>query len=1748
MGATYAPTENTQFTMEIYQNARRSQGISIWDLNGIPQKRSFVLNEYASLAGQSAIVSMSNFGNNDPCFNVAAQFGNSDPAANWGVLLHLYDQDDPITRAGSPDPPAPLFSSIPNTADGTPYKYVTLDIEETTGNGGEFALGFTEFTQASEIGQAPNESWISQRVSLVGGRKTVTFGMSPESLTRDPYGPTGDHIPDLTKLWTVNLYIYRNGTATHHAVRIGQVSFSSTDPTRPTIASHSIELTDPATGAVSVNVLARDEGGMVTPPTLTFQSPNGTSTLQFVKSVKSVTSWGRFDGTRFFYKGIIPAANQVQLDTSFAGQSVDNQVVSGYDPNLLLPLATATKEDASTVAVTANYATTKIRLENQAVDATVTAKATTLSLDTLNGNPALAFHTAFPATGDGSDWGYMATLIPTTASAPYFNLTGRNQISFSAQSDDGEPIEIALAIKEHHPEDPQRNETWVSQRMLVPSTARQYSVGLNQDALSLSQYDPAADRILQSNLVKEAYIMVFRRSTTGNRVLRVGDFTFDTDTSAPTLAINTAEISALRPGVVTFNVTASDEGGIASTQTPTATLVPQFGSEIPLTLSISTPNTDPYGRFTGTTFAFKGALPLNATALGNLRLVMSPVSNRAGLITSIDQPIALKYGDWTHRPLPTPTGPTVPTQQTDPIPAPSQIAVSPPQFVVFTLNNGSGTSPTAKATTMTVTPSGSAMNVTLTTDFLETKDTNNWGFQVFVQNEILSLPIADGLKVLRFAASTETESNAPIEIAISIKEFNPAHPELEEIWVSQRMRLSTTPKNFTVGLNPDALVITPFDTLDNNTPETHRIRTLSINVFRGTATGPQTIKISNLFAGAAISPTPSVTYAPTDTTELVPGTTTFNVLVFDESGVSTNSKPTAFLKGTQGTSIPLTLISAAKSVDVHGRFDGTRFTFRGELPSTMVETEGLTLEVSPIANTFHNAVGLSTPISFDPSAITLAPTMGNVHIGNQGNAITQETGNLKIALRDPVAALADGNWGDGVMIPMSKRDARLIANGYTNLATVAQATGPFRVTGRLAVSEKSGEVWIGPDVELDYRPQWLSLDLASPTLRLYSGLGANIGNGKLDPSDIAFIKVEFVRLPDAAADWTHIPVSLRSDGPSFAKFSPQRAAKLTDWFNNRPFSTAPPTTAQAPSTVINSAPIFLTKSHLASPPVPTVNRRVITTKEDTVLISGATAPELGTLTATLVSFLGTATASSEPRTISTLTVSRKANHPALWSLTAPASSDESHFVVLSLLGKNGSSSLNQPILINRDITAPPQPSLSTPTHRTTSNSVIPIAGQIDASDISSINVTVLASNGQTLFAEQASLRSRDFGLIVTLNAVAGTYTIKVNASDTVGNWGPAALSTVILTNINSSITPDNAVVKSFAAPILVRMPPVVREILTAPTVTLVPIDSIDAPNMTPDGKLTVAADHFIEVTLPGGLAPGESADISVPYPIISPAGVKILRMHAYYLDPTTHTWVKTGVTKERNERLSVGALKDIRYLTFTTSHFSKFGVFTSSDHTPPKINAFKINGKDIVTKALVDEDYVLPKGTISIDLSDNGLGDTGVATYNLRITDAKGVERKSKNKTYPNAATVTDSLTDWYLDEGANRLVLTVTDFAGNTASKAVTLNVSTKLTILNPLNVPNPFNANLEKTQLQYTLTMPANVDISIYTIGHEKVARFHFSDTEEGGKAGFNSIEWDGRDLRGNVLANGIYVAYVLAKKDSQKAVTHIKLAVLK
>ncbi len=127
------------------------------------------------------------------------------------------------------------------------------------------------------------------------------------------------------------------------------------------------------------------------------------------------------------------------------------------------------------------------------------------------------------------------------------------------------------------------------------------------------------------------------------------------------------------------------------------------------------------------------------------------------------------------------------------------------------------------------------------------------------------------------------------------------------------------------------------------------------------------------------------------------------------------------------------------------------------------------------------------------------------------------------------------------------------------------------------------------------------------------------------------------------------------------------------------------------------------------------------------------------------------------------------------------------------------------------------------------------------------------------------------------------------------------------------------------------------------------------------------------------------------------------------------------------------------------------------------------------------------------------------------------------------------------LEPGSHTLRVKAWDNSNNSSTLVMGVEIvkSEELAIRDALNYPNPFS---EETEFTFMLTQDATVTLQVFTVSGRKVY-------EVGPFAcarGYTALSWDGLDVEGDALANGVYLYRIVARTDKAKAETIGKLVI--
>jgi flagellar hook assembly protein FlgD len=113
-------------------------------------------------------------------------------------------------------------------------------------------------------------------------------------------------------------------------------------------------------------------------------------------------------------------------------------------------------------------------------------------------------------------------------------------------------------------------------------------------------------------------------------------------------------------------------------------------------------------------------------------------------------------------------------------------------------------------------------------------------------------------------------------------------------------------------------------------------------------------------------------------------------------------------------------------------------------------------------------------------------------------------------------------------------------------------------------------------------------------------------------------------------------------------------------------------------------------------------------------------------------------------------------------------------------------------------------------------------------------------------------------------------------------------------------------------------------------------------------------------------------------------------------------------------------------------------------------------------------------------------------------------------------------------------------DVVGNqgtvTLSKVVVM--AGDVTVLEtPLNYPNPFNPSLDgTTAISYKLSKDSDITVAIYDIAGNKIWQENRLSGSEGGKGGYNEVTWNGKNMSGELVGNGMYLLMIINTSDNK------------
>ena len=249
--------------------------------------------------------------------------------------------------------------------------------------------------------------------------------------------------------------------------------------------------------------------------------------------------------------------------------------------------------------------------------------------------------------------------------------------------------------------------------------------------------------------------------------------------------------------------------------------------------------------------------------------------------------------------------------------------------------------------------------------------------------------------------------------------------------------------------------------------------------------------------------------------------------------------------------------------------------------------------------------------------------------------------------------------------------------------------------------------------------------------------------------------------------------------------------------------------------------------------------------------------------------------------------------------------------------------------------------------------------------------------------------------------------------------------------------------------------------------------------------------------------------------------------YVYKKDDDNGNWVRVGGEVVGDEAVSA----EVRLP-------GTFALLSHNDSSPPALElTFEHQG-------FVDGDYVSDTPVISARIEDAN----GVDSRPEHIILTKNGHRVPEDE-YIIAASPTNSnlLLVTYapvLEPGEYRIRLQAQDANGNAADTERSATVAGEFEIANIANFPNPFTPG-RGTHFAYYLTESADeVSLKIYTITGRRIAAIDTLDAS----VSYNEFHYDGYDVDGEPLANGVYLYKFTARKGDVRKQKVGKIAVRK
>ncbi|MFC1616588.1 hypothetical protein ACFL2K_00040 [Candidatus Margulisiibacteriota bacterium] len=251
----------------------------------------------------------------------------------------------------------------------------------------------------------------------------------------------------------------------------------------------------------------------------------------------------------------------------------------------------------------------------------------------------------------------------------------------------------------------------------------------------------------------------------------------------------------------------------------------------------------------------------------------------------------------------------------------------------------------------------------------------------------------------------------------------------------------------------------------------------------------------------------------------------------------------------------------------------------------------------------------------------------------------------------------------------------------------------------------------------------------------------------------------------------------------------------------------------------------------------------------------------------------------------------------------------------------------------------------------------------------------------------------------------------------------------------------------------------------------------------------------------------------------------------------------TSWSSEEITRNSVTFANSKTTVNFTPSHFSTFMVADLIDPNKPIIDPVKIDGSYITT-----DNYFSATPVVSVKITDP---DSNISSWSIQVIekefDIVKIAASATGLTIAEVTAITTSNTA--LDNGTYYVKVTAGDNNTNTTTRiSPDFKVNSSGLNFSALHAPNPFNPNNENLVIGFNLSQEAGIEIYILDQSGDIIKTWVYDSSSDEGQPGYHTISWNGRNTFGNIVPNGLYFGYLVAKNSSSTSKIKLKIAVLR